>query len=456
MLHRLILKVAAPCEIGLTSGCSMETTDGNWHNTLTNACCFISQYLNDGREALCHKLLSFMSLIQILYECFYNTESTTDVSTMVYNMNLVRNSNARGNVIDNFSACKEYANFESDAYGVAFALKYFGMKDITTPEDQVIPPHIRKADAKSKRIWLNGHVKKMLTDYLIHEHTEKISSLQEQATELVDMPQPVVDYPCRGLGCSRIFRYKKARLNHEKKVHSIEIEDTPSSTSPSQEETDSKTSDDVFSYACSRLLMGLLIRNADDAVREGDGEHIIRCWRFFLLYYKAFGHHKYAIAAFHLIANVTAVLTEQQAHQLTWNRFVSNRGGKGHNMSNDFRLENWNNLTKELLKHLGVNLNEKCAERESNAIAFLEEIMMSIDTNLKVTRPSGKHTVKKKDDDMKTLVNDMVKNDIFTFTPGGHYEKFKNFNKDLLSRLDVIKFANWLKEQRKEFMKTYE
>ena len=115
-----------------------------------------------------------MSLIQILYECFYDTESTTDVSTMVYNMNLVRNSNARGNVIDNFSACKEYANFESDAYGVALALKYFGMKDITTPEDQVIPPHIRKADAKSKRIWLNGRVKKMLTDYLIHEHRKNI------------------------------------------------------------------------------------------------------------------------------------------------------------------------------------------------------------------------------------------------------------------------------------------
>ena len=81
---------------------------------------------------------------------------------------------------------------------------------------------------------------------------------------------------------------------------------------------------------------------------------------------------------------------------------------------------------------------------------------MSIDINLKVTRPSGKHTVKKKDDDMKTLVNDMVKDDIFTFTPGRHNEKFKNFNKDLLSRLDVIKFANWLKEQRKELMKTYE
>ena len=127
---------------------------------LTNVCCFISPYLNDGREPFYHKLLSFMSLIQILYECFYNTESTADASAMVYNMNLVRNSYARGNVIDNFCVCKEYANFESDEYGVAHALKYFGIKDITTPEDQVITPHIGKADVKSKRGWLNGHVKK--------------------------------------------------------------------------------------------------------------------------------------------------------------------------------------------------------------------------------------------------------------------------------------------------------
>ena len=48
----------------------------------------------------------------------------------------------------------------------------------------------------------------------------------------------------------------------------------------------------------------------------------------------------------------------------------------------------------------------------------------------------------------------MVEKDIFTITPGRHYEKFKNFNKDLLSRLDVIKFATRLKEQRKELMKT--
>ena len=41
---------------------------------------------------------------------------------MVYNVNLVRNSNARVNVIDKFNACKEYVNFETDAYIVPLLL----------------------------------------------------------------------------------------------------------------------------------------------------------------------------------------------------------------------------------------------------------------------------------------------------------------------------------------------
>ena len=211
----------------------------------------------------------------------------------------------------------------------------------------------------------------------------------------------------------------------------------------------------MYSYSCARLILGLLIKNADDAVREGDGDRIIRCWRFFMLYYKAYGHHKYAIAAFRLLANISSILTEEKAHRLIWNRTISNKGGKGKNMSNDVRLEMWNGLTKELLGHLGVNLDEKCASREAKAIAFVEDMLLSIDEDLCMTRLTGKHTVKKKDDDTKALMKDMKNRDIFSFKPGRHYEKFCNFDKQLLSKMDVAKFANWLKDQRKQLMREH-
>ena len=35
--------------------------------------------------------------------------------------------------------------------------------------------------------------------------------------------------------------------------------------------------DHVYNYACVRLSFGMLLCNFSDAVREGDGERIIRC-----------------------------------------------------------------------------------------------------------------------------------------------------------------------------------
>ncbi len=43
---------------------------------------------------------SIISLTQILYDTFFDPNSSKDIASMVYNMNLVRNSNARRNVLE--------------------------------------------------------------------------------------------------------------------------------------------------------------------------------------------------------------------------------------------------------------------------------------------------------------------------------------------------------------------
>ena len=50
--------------------------------------------------------------------------------------------------------------------------------------------------------------------------------------------------------------------------------------------------DGIFNYACTLMNMGMLARNMQDASSEGDGERVIRCWRFLFLHYKAAGHSK--------------------------------------------------------------------------------------------------------------------------------------------------------------------
>ena len=82
-----------------------------------------------------------------------------------------------------------------------------------------------------------------------------------------------------------------------------------------------------YNYACARLGLGMLIYNFEDAVK-GDGERIIRCWKFMMLIFRAYNHTKYAFAGLQLQSCLKASLTPCQAHSLTWNRTVNTRGGK--------------------------------------------------------------------------------------------------------------------------------
>lgn len=45
------------------------------------------------------------------------------------------------------------------------------------------------------------------------------------------------------------------------------------------------SSDGVFNYASAVLNDGLMIMNLRDAIHEGDGPRIIRCWKFMLLHW---------------------------------------------------------------------------------------------------------------------------------------------------------------------------
>lgn len=70
------------------------------------------------------------------------------------------------------------------------------------------------------------------------------------------------------------------------------------------EEPKDKPRDDRYNYATLHLSMGILSRNFDDAVKEGDGERIFHCWKFAMLIYRAYGHTKYALAALQLQASI--------------------------------------------------------------------------------------------------------------------------------------------------------
>ena len=88
------------------------------------------------------------------------------------------------------------------------------------------------------------------------------------------------------------------------------IQDYPNPSESAQ----SSGPDKVLEYACSVMTDGLLLLEFRDAVHEGDGVRLLRCWRMLLLYFTFSGHTTYALEAFHLQAavSVTASLRVTQ------------------------------------------------------------------------------------------------------------------------------------------------
>ena len=383
---------------------------------------------------------------------FFNPSSPNDVGTMCSNMNVINQVNAKtSNVLDNFNYCKSYVKLETDAFIAAATMKHFGMSDLEEPVENFVPPSVLQGSKSAQRIWLHEQVKQILKKTIVDDQEEFHETLQ---SELIELNRPK-RYYCRV--CNKEYKYAKARDSHESNVHSYSSSspEEMSDTTCSQPEPPpaSKPTDARYNYACAQLNFGMLILNFDDAVKEGDGERILRCWKFMLLIFRAYKHTKYAFAALQLFLLTAFILSERLSHYLVWNRTVNNHGGKGQNISLDLRLEHLNNLLKEMLRSLGVNVTENSAKRCSEAISTLEEMLHNIDVELGVKEPSGHHIKAKDSQDFATLVKEIhERGNLFFFNPTleRNYQKFPDFQRNILSGLDFNQLNKWLNTHKKE------
>ena len=103
----------------------------------------------------------------------------------------------------------------------------------------------------------------------------------------------------------------------------------------------------MHAYACNLVSSGLLYMEFVDAIREGDGHRIIRCWRYFLLHFKIERRINYSIEAFTLLSQYQFLLSPRMAMQLTWNRTINIHGHPGKNVSCDLHLEHLNKEAKK-------------------------------------------------------------------------------------------------------------
>ncbi len=126
--------------------------------------------------------------------------------------------------------------------------------------------------------------------------------------------------------------------------------------------------DNVRAYAKELTSLGLLLMEFIDGVREGDGERILRCWRYFLPIFKVSGRTNYSIEAFNLLFKYEYCFTPRMKEQLVWERTVNTHGKPGKNISMDLHMEHINRACKTQMGTLGPNNSEDSIDRIGRSV----------------------------------------------------------------------------------------
>ena len=76
----------------------------------------------------------------------------------------------------------------------------------------------------------------------------------------------------------------------------------------------------VFLYAKQLFSIGSIYLEFADGIREGDGDRVIRCWRYMMLIFHNANRFNYAKEAVLLLYQYQYQLSPKQAEQLIYNR----------------------------------------------------------------------------------------------------------------------------------------
>ena len=137
--------------------------------------------------------------------------------------------------------------------------------------------------------------------------------------------------------------------------------------------------------------------NFHDAISEGDGARVLRCWKFMLPYLRkdGAGSRKYDLEGLYIMFQSNALLSSKDAYILAWNRLHKSKFGLGGNIPLDMALEHFNLLVKTVLRKLGSNItNKKAIDRILKAVTCNKSLLDKFDAFCSVVKRSGKHYAK--------------------------------------------------------------
>lgn len=103
-------------------------------------------------------------------------------------------------------------------------------------------------------------------------------------------------------------------------------------------------------------------------------------------------------------------------------------------------------------KKLGPSASQKSLDRICNSLDVTAAMMKLFDSNLSVFRRSGKHIQRSTKNDTEKLVNELLTNKSFTYTPGRKYTSYAKMKPSILCGFNLQKMFTWINEHKKHMI----
>ena len=369
------------------------------------------------------------------------------------------------NTSGRFNESIDFLELVVNGHIIAAAMHYFGLSSVEDQPKHNSFPFPKSLDAQWKV--LSAKIGKLVDTYVI---VQRFQDLQPKST--MSIPVSAMDIfhnphaarlrsehsYCLSPMTQVVSEHSYANQSAQPRTHHRRLPPqlfTSSAVPRASRPLIEIVPDGVFNYACSVLNDGLLILELRDAIHEGDGPRILRCWKFMLIYFKNAGHHKYALEAFNLLAQVHVTSSPRMKKQLLWSRVVNTRGGAGNNIPVDLHNEHLNRKLKDIVSGVGANIAEDIVVQASKSLNAVNKICDNFDSVTNIKPDSIHHTKKSSDQDLKKVVYQLSsESHVFSYIPGRKHRAFPNMQPNLVRSVNVRNLFEWLDQKQKHLANT--
>lgn len=371
-----------------------------------------------------------------MWHRLYKGGSSLEGGTLQQLRNLInrRNVSASTAVSGHVNEVQDFLELVIRCHIIAVAMHYFGMKSVTDePDASVLPPGIADLPLDQRQKQFLSHLCRIVDRYIIpKQYIVNAESASTGSTPLRHSDNPHA--------CRVELEHSYTHVAHRDSRYlprSITQAAQRCGVPPAIRQI---AIDGVFNYASAVLNDGLLLLEFCDAIREGDGKRILRCWKAMLIYFQYARHSNYAKEAILLQAAVNATATPHVSVQITWSRVVNTSGRPGRNIPVDLHNEHLNRALKTAVAGIGANIAPKTILQCGRSLKGLMDVEDIFDKEHGIHQVSTKHTCSSVVKDEDAILEELQqKSHVFDYIPGRVHHTFSSIDPNPALSIDKEK-----------------